>query len=363
MTWNWQQPDWPNFTYDANALVELEAKFQRQAGVLIGALRHLSDSDQEQLKLELITLEGMKTSAIEGVCLDRDSLELAIRRELGLEVDSRNFLLPEQGIADMLVDAYNGFAAELNHEKLHSWHIMVTRGRTDLDAIGRYREHSAAMHIVSRSDCGRKVHFEAPPSVHMNREMTRFLGWFNGSMSMGALVRAAIAHLYFISIHPYEDGNGRIARVIADKSIAQSIGQPTLTGLASQIEHRRVDYYNALGTTNQSNEVTEWVLYFAGVVLAAQQKIEAKIEFLIFKTRFFERLRGQLNTRQQSVLDCMFREGIDGFKDGLSADLYARISQTSSATATRDLKKLVSLEALTRTGTLKGTRYWLAGVS
>ena len=215
------------------------------------------------------------------------------------------------------------------------------------------------MQVVSGAIYSPKIHFEAPPSDQMQPQMDAFLKWFNQSQSLPALTRSGIAHLHFVSVHPFEDGNGRIGRAIAEKAIAQNIGQPSLTALVTQIEKGRHTYYDALEAANKQNKITDWLLYFGRVILDAQKITETHIQFLIDKAKLYDRLRGKLNERQEKAVARMFREGPDGFKGGLSSDNYVAITQTSTATATRDLRELVERGALTRTGKLKGTRYWL----
>jgi len=359
MHWNWQRADWPNFTYDASALEVMEAKFLKESGVIFGAFRHLNEEDQDRLRVDLISDEALKTSAIEGEYLNRDSLQSSIRRQFGLQTDGRKVPPSEQGISEMMVHLYRNFDRELTHDTLHGWHAMLGNGRRDLHDIGRYRTHSEAMQVVSGPLHRPKVHFEAPASERVRSEMEAFLGWFNASRKLPALTRCGIAHLYFVSIHPYEDGNGRIGRAIAEKAIAQNLGQPSLTALATRIEEKRGEYYDALEAANKHNEITDWLLYFGRVVLEAQKTTERRIQFLIEKAKLYDRLRGQLNERQEKVIARMFREGPDGFEGGLSAENYLAITQTSTATATRDLRELVELGALVKTGKLKGTRYWL----
>jgi Fic family protein len=168
-----------------------------------------------------------------------------------------------------------------------------------------------------------------------------------------------MAHLYFECIHPFEDGNGRIGRALAEKALAQCLGQPTLLAVADTLGRHKRAYYDALEQANKDNEITGWLEYFARTLLEAQVQTQARIEFLIAKARLYDRLRGQLNARQEKVLARMFREGPDGFTGGLSADHYIRISQTSAATATRDLQDLVQKGALTRVGERRYTRYYL----
>ncbi len=359
MKWNWQQTDWPHFSYEAERLASLEADFLRGSGILIGAFRHLDEDEKDLLTVDLMSTEALKTSEIEGEILNRASLQSSIRRQLGLQTDGRRIPPSEQGVAEMMVNLYRTFAQPLDHETLFTWHRMLTNGRNDLNDIGRYRTHDDPMQVVSGAIDQPRIHFEAPPSDQMQAQMNAFLEWYNNSQSLPALTRSGIAHLYFVSIHPFEDGNGRIGRAVAEKAIAQNIGQPSLTALATQIETNRNSYYDALEAANKRNHITDWLLYFGRVILEAQKTTEAHIQFLIDKAKLYDRLNGQLNERQDKVITRMFREGPDGFRGGLSAENYVSITRTSTATATRDLRELVALGALTKTGKLKGTRYWL----
>jgi Fic family protein len=237
-------------------------------------------------------------------------------------------------------------------------------GRDDLRDVGRYRTHDEPMQIVSGPLHDPKVHFEAPPSDRVPAEMDGFVAWFarsgpRGSAPLGLLERAALSHLSFESIHPFEDGNGRIGRAIAEFSIANHLGQPSLTALSATISLRRSDYYRALEAAQRQMEVSAWMAWFGGIALEAQQRTLAQIEFHIDKAKFMDRLRGKLNQRQEAAILRVLREGPDGFKGGLSAGKYAAITKASAPTATRDLAELVTLGAATRTGERKSTRYHL----
>ena len=270
----------------------------------------------------------------------------------------------ERGIARMMVDLYEHFAVPLTDGVLHGWNEMIlARGRS-APFVGVYRTQADAMQMVSGPVQSRSVHFEAPPSEVVPAEMRRFIGWFNATAPQGTaplppLTRAGLAHLYFVCIHPYEDGNGRIARALSEKSLAQSLGHPSLIALAYTIERDRKDYYAALERNNKDMQVTDWLTYFVTLVLGAQVNTLRRVDFFIAKARFHERLRGQFNERQAKAVARLFREGIDGFKGGLSAENYITITGTSRATATRDLHDLVEKGALTRTGALRHTRYAL----
>jgi Fic family protein len=364
MTWNWQQPDWPHFSWDEARLRKAEEYFLIGTGMFVGTVKHLSQSDQEQLTIESISAEAVTTSEIEGEILDRASVQSSIRRQLGLATDNRRIRPAEEGVSEMMVDLYRSFAEPLTDEMLFSWHGMLFKERGRLIDVGRYRTGADAMEIVSGPLHDPRVHFEAPPAATTPKGMAGFIAWFNrtapgGGKPLPALTRAGIAHLYFESIHPFEDGNGRIGRTIAGKVLAQSLGQPTLTALAATILTGRKAYYAALEAANKSNEVTAWLSWFAGIAIEAQRRTTAQVEFLIEKTRLLDRLRGRVNERQEKALLRMLREGPEGFKGGLSAGNYATITGASPATATRDLADLVEKGALLRAGKRRHARYYI----
>jgi Fic family protein len=249
-------------------------------------------------------------------------------------------------------------------ETMFGWHRMLLEGDRSIRVVGGYRTHAEPMQVASGPDFRRTVHFEAPPSGRVPNEMTRFIAWFNDAAPVGksplpALTRAGIAHLYFEGIHPFEDGNGRIGRALSEKSLAQNLRRPSLIVLAYTIERKRNDYYAALARNNKDNAITDWLTYFANTVLAAQANTIKRVDFYISKAKLYERVRGRLNGRQEKAITRMFREGIDGFRGGLSADKYINITGASRATATRDLQDLVEKGALTKVGELRHTRYHL----
>jgi Fic family protein len=364
MPWNWQQADWPHFTYDGQALDPLERQFLLRSGELLGVFRHVSPGERDVIRIELISDEALKTSAIEGEFLDRDSVQSSLRQQLG--VGGRVGPIPpaERGIAEMMVDVYLHFADPLSHQTLCSWHEMVMAGHRDVEVVGDYRRHGEPMQVVSGALGAPQVHFEAPPSPRVKAEMDRFVAWFNGTAPDGktplpALTRAGVAHLYFESIHPFEDGNGRIGRALSENALAQCLGEPTLIALAYTIERKRTAYYDMLEASSKQNEITNWLAYFANTVLDAQHVTLSRVAFSVAKAKFYERFRDRFNERQEKVIGRMFHEGVDGFKGGLSANNYISITKASRATATRDLNDLAAKGALTRTGERKYTRYHL----
>ncbi len=362
MTWNWQRADWPDFLWQRSRLARAEEQFLVGGGVFVGAVSHLDADDTDQLIVDALSVEAVTTSEIEGEILDRASVQSSIRRQLGLAADHRRVGAAEQGIAEMMVDLYRSFAGPLSDEMLFAWHRMLTGGRRDLKDIGRYRRHLEPMQIVSGPVHAPVVHFEAPPSADVPREMSRFIDWFNrtapdGAEPLPALTRAGIAHFYFVCIHPFEDGNGRIGRAVAEKVLAQSLGRPTLTALAATILAKRRTYYEALERGNTTNDLTGWLCWFAAVAIEAQRRTMAMVGFLIDKTRLLDRMKAQLNERQEKALIRVLREGPEGFKGGLSASNYVTITNASAATATRDLADLVAKGALIRTGERRHARY------
>lgn len=364
MNWNWEKPDWPNFTYDSAALEPLEKRFLFQSGQFIGAFKHIGTDDQDTLKIELIGDEAVKTSEIEGEILNRDSVQSSLRYELGLGAESPRATPAERGIAKMMVDLYRSFADALADKTMFDWHRMLLSADRSVRIIGGYRTYTEAMQVVSGPIHKRTVHFEAPPSSRVPDEMKRFVTWFNdtapgGKTPLSPLTRAGIAHLYFVCVHPFEDGNGRIGRALAEKSLAQSLGQPSLIALAWTIERKRNDYYASLERDNKATGITNWLTYFANTILEAQDNTIRRVDFYVAKAKFYQKYRGTLNERQEKVIARIFREGIDGFQGGLSAENYIRITGTSRATATRDLQDLVEKGALTRTGEFRHTRYQL----
>ena len=365
MTSNWEQPDWPKFIWNEARLAAAEKEFLLVSGVFIGAIKHLGDEDHNQLTVEAMSIEALTTSEIEGEFLDRASVQSSIERQLGLAADKRKVGPAEQGISEMMVGLYKSFSRPLTDDTLFAWHRMLMGGTLDLKDIGTYRTSDEPMQVISGPVGTPRIHFEAPPSARVPAEMTRFIRWYNQTAPSGphplpALTRAGVSHLHFECIHPFEDGNGRIGRALAEKALAQSLGQPSLIALAATILVRRARYYDALEGANKANEITPWLAWFAGTTIEAQRRTLALIEFLIDKNKLFDRVGGQINERQKKALLRMFQEGPEGFKGGMSAGKYSAITGASPATTTRDLADLTGKEALLREGERRHARYKLS---
>ncbi|MBS1833660.1 MAG: Fic family protein [Acidobacteria bacterium] len=366
MPWNWQLPEWPEFEWDPERLVRAEERFLLQFGQIRGITRHLTGPDGQQILVEAISAEAVTTSQIEGEVLDRASVQSSIRKHLGLKADKFRAKPAEEGVAEMTVDLYRTFAEPLSKEMLFDWHSKLMKGRLDILRVGQYRNSRDQMEIVSGAIYAPKVHFEAPPGSAVAREMKAFITWFNktapdGATPLPALTRAGLAHIYFESIHPFEDGNGRIGRALSEKALSQAVAQPSLTALAATILVRRKAYYKSLEYANKRSDVTSWLAWFAGTVLEGQIRTETRIEFVLNKSRLLEKVeREGVNDRQKKAIVRMLREGPDGFEGGLSAGNYASITGASPATSTRDLVELVEKDLLRREGERRHARYFLA---
>ena len=359
MKYNWQQKDWPNFQYQTNDIEDNLFDFAQRTGRISGVLKGLSEPEQTEAMLNLMVSEAIKTSEIEGEYLSRNDVMSSIKRNLGLLAD-----LPltkdrrAEGVAELMLAVRNNFLKPLSSKMLFDWHSMLMKGSKGIQ-IGQWRTHDEHMQIVSGAMGKEIVHFEAPPSNKVPYEMSKFISWFNNSQHVikKPIIRSAIAHLYFETIHPFEDGNGRIGRAIAEKALSQSIGRPVLFSLSKSIESNRNNYYYALKAAQRSNEITDWINYFVKTVLDAQIDAEQEIEFTLKKTKFFDNHKDELNERQQKVVRRMLEEGHQGFKGGMNARKYVSLTGASKATATRDLQDLVAKGVFKPIGGGRSTRY------
>lgn len=363
MLWNWQQKLWPTFTFDPKQLEALEREFARLLGTVTGEMKHLVAEDREHIVVQMLSTEGVKTAEIEGELLDRDSVQSSIRRKLGLSTVRRIVQPAEAGMAEMMVAVYQNFAAPLTRQELDAWNAALMQGRKNLERIGTYRTHDDPMQIVSGGIGRETVHFEAPPSNVVPRYMAAFIRWFNDSHTLPPLARAGIAHLYAVSIHPYEDGNGRMARAIVEKSLSQSAGAPALSGLSQQIVLKKSTYYDALERNNRHLEITDWLLTFGKTLIAAKKYTLVSVERVLQKAALYRTFAPALNERQKKAIDRLFEAEPVGFLGGLSAGKYITITKASRASATRDLQKLVDLGILRKTGQRRHARYCLPDIT
>ncbi len=361
MRYNWQQRDWPEFHYDLTGIGEEIARFHRQTERTGQAFHSLPEKTRHETILDMMVTEAVKTSEIEGEYISRQDVMSSIRNQLGLNLEpERVHDLRAKGAAQLMLTVRNTFEDKLTDTMLFNWHRMLLEDSTRI-AIGAWRTHEEPMQVVSGITYKPTIHFEAPPSKRVPQEMLSYIAWFNGAVSTtpSPLVRSAIAHLYFESIHPFEDGNGRIGRALSEKVLSQGLGRPVLLSLSKAIETHKKDYYDALESAQKSNEITAWITYFAHMALGAQADTEALIDFILKKTRFHDRYRNQLDKHQLKVINRMLDEGPKGFEGGMSAKKYSSITSVSKATATRHLQQLKELGAFIQKGSGRSTRYYV----
>ncbi|MFT4855739.1 MAG: Fic family protein [Planctomycetota bacterium] len=360
MIYNWQFSNWPEFNFEDRILVRKQLDFLFKSGQGNGMLEGISSIDQEELLLETIVGEAMNTSVIEGELLTRQDVMSSIKKNLGIHEAQPIFVKDLR--AKMIVNVRASFADELTTEVLFEWHKMLMEGNRYMNC-GAWRSDSAPMQVVSGVIGKESVHFEAPPSTAVPYEMEVFIVWFNQTAPgkskaiLNPLLRAGIAHLYFESIHPFEDGNGRIGRALVEKVIHQVLDHPALISVSSVIEKEKSTYYSHLFKAQKSLDITDWLNYFGETILTAQTDSLKLIEFTLKKTRFFDCWKDEFNERQLKVIARMLAEGPSGFDGGMTAKKYMGITKASKATATRDLQQLAEIGVFDLSGGGRSVRY------
>jgi Fic family protein len=364
--WIWQNPAWPRFTWDAAALSAPLAAARRIQGEVAGMARLLDANADLQAQLEVLTKEGIATSAIEGEKFDPNSLRSSLARRLGLSTvglppASRSV----EGLVEVLLDATRDFDNPLPLTQLHSWQAaLFPTGRSGLHEIrvGKLRGQEP-MQIISGPIGRERVHFEAPPGARLEKEMKNFLTWFNNApKNLDGVLRAGLAHAWFEVVHPYEDGNGRVGRALLDRALAQDEHRSTrLYSMSARFESRRDDYYEALGFFSTGTlDVTPWLHWFLVQLEAAARSSEHTVGRVVAKAQYWARHSEViLNERQKKALNVLLDAGPEGFVGGMTNKKYASLTKTSPATAQRDLAELVGKGCLELTGAGRSVRYEL----
>lgn len=337
--YNWQNQNWPEFFYKLNEETEKKLYLYGQESSRLTALAKNLSTDEALL--ELMVIEAQKTSEIEGELIEIEDIRSSLKKQLGIpfeEVKSSD--KRAERISHLVVDVRNTFKDELTEDILFRWHRNLMQ---DLDPnfIGCYRSLSEPMQIVSGPIGREKVFFEAPPSERVPFEMRKFMEWFNKSHNLPGPIRASIGHLYFESIHPFIDGNGRIGRAIVEKILSQDLDQPVLFSLSNTLMENRKRYYNELHENSRDSlDISSWICFFIDMIYQSQMNAKKQILFVIQKSLFWQKFEYQLNSRQKIIIQRMMKEGINGFLGGMSAKKYMSITDCSKATATRDLTDL-----------------------
>ena len=346
----WEAADWPDWRYDLSALAPALAETSRVQGMLFGRLADVGLPLREQASLAVLTDDVVKSSEIEGEHLNVESVRSSLARRLGVEIGA---LAPidrhVEGVVEMVLDATANFSAPLSENRLFGWHAaLFPTGYSGLARIrvGAWRDDaSGPMQVVSGPDHRRKVHYEAPPAGILKNEVIRFLAWANAGASELALIRAGLAHLWFVTLHPFDDGNGRIARAIGDLFLARADGSPQrFYSLSAQIQLERKAYYDVLERTQKGTmDVTEWLGWFLATLERAVTSAQSTLDAVLAKARFWQRWAGTpMNERQVKLLNRL----LDGFDGKLTSTKWAAIAKCSPDTALRDINEMVSLGIL-----------------
>lgn len=352
-TYIWQAPDWPRFCYDLAALAAPMAAVSRAQGLLLGRLTDVGLGLRDQASLAALTEDVLKTSEIEGERLDAHAVRSSISRRLGVDIGA---LAPVdrhvEGVVEMVLDATAHCDRSLTPARLFAWHAaLFPTGYSGLAPLrtGAFRDDAhGPMQVVSGPVGRQRVHFEAPPAAQLAPEMARFLDWANRDTADPPLLKAGLAHLWFVTVHPFDDGNGRIARAIGDLMLARADGSPQrFYSLSAQIQRERSAYYAILERTQKGSlEVTAWLQWFLGSLAAALATAQHSLDSVLAKARFWQRWATQpLNERQVKLLNRL----LDGFEGKLTTGKWAAIAKCSSDTALRDINELLATGVLRKT--------------
>lgn len=365
MTYNWQHQNWPNFQYDLETLQPLFLEFSLEWAELSGMEKGLPIDLEEETVINIMVSEAIKSSAIEGEFYSREDVMYSIKNKLGLnKTPVRIKDRYSAGIAELMVEIRSSYQESLSTEMLKNWHkILFAHSKSLL--VGDWRAEEEPMQVVSGPLGREMVHFEAPPSNQVAKEMEMMVDWYNQANFLqnnaigSALLKSAIVHLYFESIHPFEDGNGRIGRALAEKALSQCLGKPVLLSISKVIEADKHAYYQALKSAQRGLDLTDWIAYFIKVIITAQRDSKALVAFLLGKVKYFDKYKNFMDDRQAKVIEKMFEAGPEGFQGSMSAKKYMSITQVSKATATRDLQYLRENGLLTQSGAGRSVRYAL----
>lgn len=341
-----QNENWPSFTWDATALQTLLGEVRNRQGKLMGKMEAMGFALQEQALLNTLTIDILKSSEIEGEILNTAQVRSSIARRLGMDIAG---LIPSDsnvdGVVEMMLDATQNFNSELSNDRLFGWHnCLFSTGRSGMYKIniGQLRtDANGSMQVVSGGLGREKVHFQAPDAILLEKEMSQFLDWFNDEKTLDPVLKAGIAHLWFITLHPFDDGNGRIARALTDMQLCKADGSSKrFYSMSGQILLQQNQYYTILEQTQKGNlDITKWLLWFFENVLAALNATNTTLEQVLLKASFWEKQNSTpWNERQKILLNKM----LDGFEGKLTTTKWAKITKCSPDTALRDIQYLIS---------------------
>jgi Fic family protein len=361
--YNWQHEKWAEFVYNEDIISNNTLKFAELSGKIFGIFKTFNSTKQQNEILDIMISEAIKTSEIEGEMLSREDVRSSFLKKLGLTTTIKNIKDKRaENVALLMLEVRNNFQTKLSEKLIKQWHGMLFSNSKYINA-GIYRTSEEPMQIVSGAAGKEKVHFEAPPSKQVPQEMKNFVKWYNAFKTKGnirkIIVKTAITHLYFESIHPFEDGNGRIGRALIEKCLSESLGRQIIMSISQTIEKHKNLYYDEIKRVQSTLEIDSWLLYFAQLLVESQQNSLDILDFSLKKTQFFDKYKSVMNERQTKVINKMLDAGKDGFEGGMTAKKYISIAKTTKATATRDLQELVELGILLQNLAGRSTNYIL----
>lgn len=347
--WIYKHQNWPNFTWDAQRLSSRLADLRHRQGRLLGRMEGLGFELKREASLNTLTNDVVKSSWIEGENLNPEEVRSSIARRLGMNIAG---LIPAsrdvEGIVEMMLDATQRFSKPLTKKRLFDWHAaLFPTGRSGMHSIivGNWRnDEDGPMQVVSGPIGHEKVHFEAPSADKLKKEMTAFLSWFANQSDVDPVLRAGIAHLWFVTLHPFEDGNGRIGRAIADMALARADNIPDrFYSLSTQFASERKDYYNQLERQQKSTpEITGWLEWFLDCLGRAISNAEESLSKVLFKAKLWDKINQHpVNERQRFIINRMLE---DNFVGHMNTSKYAKLAKCSTDTALRDIQDLISRE-------------------
>jgi Fic family protein len=351
-TFIYQKADWPNFTWENEVLISLLSEARNLQGRLIGKMEALGFELSKEALLQTLTSDVIKTSEIEGEYLDPDQVRSSIARKLRMEIagsveSDRNV----DGVVDMMVDATENCFNRMTTDRLFAWHAaLFPTGRSGMYKItvGNWRQDTTGpMQVVSGALGKERIHFQAADSVHIEKEMNQFLDWYNEDSQIDLVLKAAIAHLWFVTIHPFEDGNGRICRALTDLLLARSDkSNQRYFSLSAQIRLERKHYYEVLEKTQKGNlDLTDWIKWFLNCLINSLNSTQKTLETILAKAKFWtDHANTALNQRQKMLLNKL----LDGFEGKLTSSKWAKIGKCSNDTAIRDINDLIDKGILQR---------------
>lgn len=363
MSYIWQQNPFPDFQFKIENFMEQIQEFSLEIGETNGLYQNVSEEHKVAILLQIAVTEACKTSEIEGEYFSREDIRSSLQKQLGLS----DFAVPlkdkkAKAISNLVLKVREDHSKRLSLEMMKEWHRILMKEDKTVNE-GNWRISEAPMQIISGRFGKINIHFEAPPSKHLPELMTEFINWYHtfpyenlGSVAR-AMFKSALVHLYFETLHPFQDGNGRIGRFLSEKTMIETLGFPILISLSKCIEKNKNQYYEALKSTQNGGDISKWLQFFFKIFIESIKENKEIVHFVIKKVNYFDTFKSQLNNRELKVIGKMTENGLRIFEGGMTSKKYISIAKTSKATATRDLQHLFEIAAFTKMGEGRSVNY------